>query len=381
MNGRTQATGGMQGPIPIIIIANYADRVGGGEESLLGLVQSLDRGRFAPLVLVPGEGEMASALRDGGIAVEVVPLDTIRPWTLPVVLRHAWLLRKVVRRHQARLVHAQGTRGALYAGLALWRTGIPLIWHVRVVDPDPLVDWVLLRRSAAVIANSQATAARFAHPQGCPHKVQVIYNGIDPVRYTRRTVPVPPDSLRIPSGHPVVTFAGRLEHGKGPDLYIEAAVLIHQKRTEVYFLVVGDGPLRSVVHARANEKRLPAVFIGRQADLRIALGVSAVLVVPSRQEAFGRVVIEAMAMGVPVVAARVGGIPEVCIDGRTALLVPVDDPRALADAVLQTLEDHAMTAARVRAAADDVRTRFSLAGHVEQVCRLYQRILTNEGRA
>ena len=174
-----------------------------------------------------------------------------------------------------------------------------------------------------------------------------------------------------------MTFAGRLEHGKGPDLFIEAAGLIHQKRPDVYFLAVGDGPLRSVLHIRANEKRLPAVFVGRQADLRIALGASTVLVVPSRQEAFGRVLIEAMAMGVPVVAARVGGIPEVCTDGHTALLVPAEDPHALADAVVRTLEDRAGTAMRVHAAIEDVRTRFSLADHAKQVCRLYQQVLTN----
>ncbi len=371
----------MNGPIPVLLIANYADRVGGGEESLLGLVRQLDRRRFLPFVLVPGEGELAAAMHACGVAVEVLALGTIRPWTLPAVVRRAWTLRKVVRAHQIGLVHAQGTRGTLYAGLALWRTGIPLVWHVRIVDPDPWVDKILLRWSTAVIVNSRATAARFVRYGASSRKVEVIYNGLDLAQYSRESVPVAQQSFGIPNGHPVVTFAGRLEHGKGPDLFIEAAGLIHRKRPDVYFLVVGDGPLRSVLHAQANEKRLPAVFIGRQADLRIALRASNVLVVPSRQEAFGRVLIEAMAMGVPVVAARVGGIPEVCTDGRTALLVPPEDPRALADAVVRTLEERAETAVRVRTASEDVRTRFSLADHAEQVCRLYQRVLTNEGHA
>ena len=371
----------MNGPIPVLLIANYADRVGGGEESLLGLVRQLDRRRFVTTVLVPGEGELAAALRAGGVAVEVIALGVIRPWTLPAVLRRVWTLRKAVRAHRTRLVHAQGTRGALYAALALWRTGIPLVWHVRVVDPDPWADRVLLRRSTAVIANSQATAARFARYAESSSKVEVIYNGIDLAGYRRGPVPAAPSSFGIPDGHPVVTFAGRLEHGKGPDLFIEAARLIHQKRPDVYFLVVGDGPLRSVLHTRVNEQRLPVVLIGRQADLRVALAVSHVLVAPSRQEAFGRVLIEAMALGVPVVAARVGGIPEVCTDGRTALLVPAEDPRALADAVLRTLENRAATAARVEAAVGDVRARFSIADHAERVCRLYERVLTNEGHA
>jgi glycosyltransferase involved in cell wall biosynthesis len=362
-------------------MANFADRVGGGEESLLALVRQLDRRRFLPVVLVPGEGELAAELRACGVAVEVLTLGAIRPWTLPAVLCRAWILRKMVRAHRIGLVHAQGARGALYAGLALWRTGIPLIWHVRIVDRDPWLDAILLRRSAAVIANSRATAGRFVRHGEASRKVEVIYNGFDFAQYSRESAPTAPSSFGIPDGHPVVTFAGRLEHGKGPDLFIEAAGLIHQKRPDVYFLLAGDGPLRSVLHARANEKRLPAVFVGRQADLRIALGASSVLAVPSRQEAFGRVLIEAMAMGVPVVAARVGGIPEVCADGRTALLVPADDPRALADAVVRTLEERAETATRARAAAGDVRSRFSLADHAAQVGRLYERVLTAEGHA
>lgn len=371
----------MQSVIPILCIANFADRVGGGEESLLGLVGQLDRRRFLPVVLVPGEGELAEELRARGVAVEVLALGVIRPRTLPAVLRRAWMLRRMVRARQIRLVHAQGTRGALYAGLALWRTGIPLIWHVRIVDRDPWLDAMLMRWSTAVIANSRATADRFARYEESPRKVEVIYNGLDFAQYSRESVPAAPSSFGIPGGHPVVTFAGRLEHGKGPDLFIEAAGLIHQKRPDVYFLVVGDGPLRPVLHARANEKRLPAVFVGRQADLRTALGVSSVLAVPSRQEAFGRVLIEAMALGVPVVASRVGGIPEVCTDGRTALLVPAEDPRALADAVVRTLEDRAGTAVRVHAAAEDVRSKFSLADHAGQVCRLYERVLADEGHA
>jgi glycosyltransferase involved in cell wall biosynthesis len=370
----------MNGPIPVLLIANYADRVGGGEESLLGLVRQLDRRRFLPIVLVPGEGELAEALRASGVDVEALPLRSVRPWTLPAVLLQAWRVRNLVRGRWIKLVHAHGTRGALYAGLALWRTGIPLVWHVRIVDRDPWLDHMLLRRSAAVIANSRATAARFARYAEGSRKVEVIYNGVDLARYSRESVPAVPSSFGIPDGHPVVTFAGRLESGKGPDLFIEAAGMIHQKRPDAYFLVVGDGPLRSVLLARANEQRLPAVFIGRQADLRSALVASHVLVVPSRQEAFGRVLIEAMAMGVPVVATRVGGIPEVCSDGRAALLVPAEDPRALADAVVKTLEDRALTDARVRAAVEEVRTRFSLAGHADQVCRLYERLLTGEGR-
>ncbi len=371
----------MHGPIPVMFIANYADRVGGGEESLLGLVQQIDRRRFVPLALVPGDGDMAATLRTCGVAVEVLALGTIRPWTLPTVLCRAWALRKVVRAHQIRLVHAQGTRGALYAGLALWRTGIPLIWHVRVVDRDPWPDRLLMRLATAVVANSRATAARFGEDAHTQKKLRVIYNGVEAGRFAPGVSrPANRGAFGIPEGCPLVVFAGRLEHGKGPDLFIEAAALVHRALPQSYFLLAGAGPMRDALRELVEKKGLPAVFVGRQADLTAVLGVADVVVMPSRQEAFGRVLIEAMAAEVPVVATQVGGIPEVCQHRQTGLLVPPENPTALATAVLETLRDPAAAIQRVRAAAEMVRSRFSLEEHAARVSQLYESLLHADAR-
>src|SRR6185436_20410666 len=100
-----------------------------------------------------------------------------------------------------------------------------------------------------------------------------------------------------------------------------------------------------------------------------------VIAVPSRQEAFGRIIIEAMASGVPVVASAVGGIPEVCADRLTGLLVPPEDPDALAAALAATLGDTTATALRVRAAAEDVALRFDIHMHAERVHAVYDAVL------
>jgi len=186
--------------------------------------------------------------------------------------------------------------------------------------------------------------------------------------------------LGTPTDGLVIGFAGRLEYGKGPDIFLEAALRVHKDFERVTFLFVGNGPMRADLEMRARATGLPAVFAGHQPDLLPVLHLCAVVVVPSRQEAFSRVLIEAMATEIPVVATRVGGIPEVCTDGRTGLLVPPEDPPALAHAIMATLNEPEATKSRVRAAAEDVRSRFSLEAHAGLVSKLYLSLLEQQDR-
>jgi glycosyltransferase involved in cell wall biosynthesis len=366
-------------PQPVLLMANFADRIGGGEESLLGLVRGLDRARFAPHVHVPGEGGMALELRRIGVPIAVRSLPTVRPWTLLAGGRAVRDLRALLSARRIRLVHAHGSRSALYAGLAARRSRIPVIWHVRIVDRDPWLDGLLLRMSSAVVANSAAAAGRFRGRSRATTKVRVVPNGVDLERFSPGAAAGLAKTLAAPAEGPVVVYIGRLERGKGPDLFLEAARVTQRTLPQARFVLVGDGPMRATLEADARAADVRATFVGYQADPRPFLGMAAAVVVPSRQEAFGRVLIEAMAAEVPVVATRVGGIPEVCVDGRTGLLVPPEDPGALARAIVSTLTDPDATRARVRAAVAEVRLRFTLATHVERIQQLYDAVLAPGG--
>ncbi len=367
----------MSSPAPILLIANFANRVGGGEESLLTLIGGLNQHRFVPQAIVPEEGEISCALHKIGVRTTALSLPPVRPWTLIRVLRSLLRLRELIRRCGITLVHAHGNRGALYANLAVLYLHVPVVWHARVVDRDPWLDRILLRLSSAVVANSQATAGRFAAQPRAGEKVHVIYNGVDLDRFR----PGPADTeLRQAYGlrpdGPVITFAGRLEYTKGPDLFLEAAMHVHKQLPWVNFLFAGDGPMRAELEARVKAAGIPVAFVGHQSNMESLLRLCTVAVMPSRQEAFGRILIEAMATGIPVIATKVGGIPEVCQDGRTALLVPPEDSQALAGAIMASLTDIEGVRLRVSAAAEDVRRRFTLESHVELVCQLYAHILS-----
>src|SRR5262245_51865484 len=138
-------------PARVLMLANFADRVGGGEENVLNLAGSLDRRRWAVRVTVPGEGEMASACAALGVPCSVLPLPSVRPWTVLRMAGAVRRLRALVAGSQISLVHAHGSRGALYAGLAARRL-CPVVWHARIVDPDPWLDPILVRLVAAIIA-------------------------------------------------------------------------------------------------------------------------------------------------------------------------------------------------------------------------------------
>jgi len=363
-------------PPTILLMANFADVMGGGEESLLGLAATLDRRRLRVLASVTAEGEVAARLRALGVPVSVVRLPRVRPWTLGPIVLAAIRLRRLLQRERVTLVHAHGSRGALYAGLATRGLGVPLVWHVRVAEPDPRLDRLLARLAEAIVVNSSATAARLGRLPRAAAKLTVVPNGVDPVRFA----PGPAHAglgraLGLDPAVPVVGYFGRLERGKGVDVLVDAAARLHAKLPATAFLFVGDGPLRDTLMARAAAAGLPARFAGQRDDVAALLRLCAAVVLPSRQEAFGRVLIEAMAVGVPVVASAVGGIPEVCVDGVTGLLVPPEDPDALAVAIALTLTDQAATAARVTAAAADVRARFDLAAHAARVQAVYARVL------
>lgn len=366
-----------RGTITVLYVCNFPDVIGGGEESLLGLVDVLRRTAVKPILVVPGGGEIAEWGRGAGVPVRVLPMPTLKPLPGWRNLRAVRALAALLPDEAVDLVHANGSRAMLYAGVAARRAGVPVIWHVRIADPDPWLDGLLLRLATAVIANSRATAGRFAGP-GAAHKVQVIPNGVDLDRFCPGAPdPVLRQALGIPPAGPVVTYVGRLEHGKGPDVFLEAAGRVHTEVRGTSFLVVGDGPMRPALEAKARVADLPVVFAGRRADLVPILHLTSVLIVPSRQEAFGRVLIEAMAADIPVVATRVGGIPEVVVDGETGLLVPPEDPASLAAALLATLRQPEATRARIRAAAEVVRARFSLTGHAERVAALYARLVSH----
>ncbi len=356
---------------PVLMVSNHAEIVGGGEVSFLTLLEALDRSRWAPVAVVPAEGMVAQRCRTRGIPIHVVPMPPLR-CPGPRLVRSVVSLGRLIRGANAAVVHANGSRAMVYAGLAAKWVGRPVVWHVRVADSDGWLDRVLFRLADRVIVNSHAVGRRFAWADPC--KVLCIHNGVDTVRFAPR--PVSNDlrkRLGFAEGEPVVASVGRFVAYKGYGDLLDAAVLVQKIKPDTHWVLVGEGELRSELEARSRALNLGACvhFTGWLDDVRDVLALCDVFVLPSRGEHFGRVLIEAMAMGKPVVATDEGGVPEIVRHGETGLLVPSGLPAALARAILTILDDPAYAESLGAAGRERVEREFSLSRHVAQVERLY----------
>jgi glycosyltransferase involved in cell wall biosynthesis len=217
-----------------------------------------------------------------------------------------------------------------------------------------------------------------------PSKITVLYNGIDLDRFS-----APAESraairrrLGLPEDHGIVTSVGQLIDSKGIDYLIEAASALGEMpdrpgRPPTTWLVVGDGDRREALMSKAQGLGLGERmrFLGKRDDVQAILAASDVFVFPSVwDEALGYVLLEAMAMGVPIVASRVGGIPEVIRDGENGLLVPPRDVGAMTQAIARLLDDPVGRETIGRQGRRTVEERFSIASMVNATAAVYAEV-------
>jgi glycosyltransferase involved in cell wall biosynthesis len=217
-----------------------------------------------------------------------------------------------------------------------------------------------------------------------PGRISVIYQGIDLDKFARdrKDTRDLKSALGIRSEDPVIGMAGRLEPVKGSMFFIEAASEISKKFPEARFIVAGEGSLRIAMENRSRELGLSQkiIFTGWIEDMREVLPVFDVMVMPSLNEAVGMALIEAQAQEVPVVATKVGGIPEVVIDNKTGILVPPSDPAGMAGAVCGLLADKKRRAEMGEAGRMWVYDKFNAEAMADKTSALYMEILHKKRR-
>jgi glycosyltransferase involved in cell wall biosynthesis len=371
-----------------ILLLDHVSEISGAQASLLALLSALDRAAFRPVVVLPSAGPLADALTEMGVAVRFAPLVRLKRTRDPLALaRTAWRIgaaRRAVARVMlqtgARLIHANSTAAALQTPRL---RGVPVVWHCRdLVRLGPLAR-ILRARSAAVVAISRAVGDHLAHELGDARKVRVIYNGVDTARFCAG----PADArLRAQLGagpeHLLVGMVAQLVPWKGQRIFLQAAARAAQRAPHARFAVIGadlfgDHPkyergLRDLSRALGIAPRV--VFAGQRTDVPEVMRALDVVVQPSAPEPFGRAVAEAMSTARPVIAVDEAGPAEIVVDGVSGVLVPRDDPEAVAEAVVALGEDPERAARMGAAARERIIACFSLQAHARAVEALYREL-------
>ncbi len=357
----------------VIVVSNHGDIVGGGEISLLTLLKGLNRSRWDPVVVVPSDGDVARRCRALGIPTHVIPLPSLR---LPgsAVFRSIAALRRLARDTHAMLFHANGSRALFYAGLAGRLTNRPVVWHLRLWRPDPLLDWLLARLATRTIATSEAVRTRLQRWPEAHRRCSVVPNGIDVEAFTSSRDPGKlRETLGVPSTVQLIGTVGRLVPFKGHRYLLEAMARLRERSPAIHLLIVGEGPERETLEQAVRDLGIAGAvkFLGHRTDVADLLALMEVFVLPSEAEDFGRVLLEAMVMGRPIVATASGGVPEIVLANKTGLLVPPADPAGLAGAVSTLLGDPDRAQAFGQAGRRRVEEHYHLRQHAELVEAVY----------
>ena len=287
------------------------------------------------------------------------------------------------------LVHTHGYKADILGTVAAWLAGVPCVATVHLHTCDTawvrlyrLLDLWVLRRLPCVITVSHHLRRELIDAGLHPTRVVPVHNAIDLDAFAARArVPLPPD-LRGDRDGPIITCIARLTPQKGHADLLAAAPAVLARWPTAHFWLVGEGFLRPELEAQAVRLGVaPAVhFLGYRDDVPLLMAVSDVVVLPSRREGFGIVLLEALALSKPVVATAVGGVPEVIRDGETGWLVPPAQPQALGRAIIEVLDDRERAMHVAAAGQVDVRQRFSVEVMARQTAEVYTQVLGNWSR-
>ena len=378
----------------------------GADIALLQLISNLDRNRFRATVIVPYDGPLVARLRSIGTEVIVYtdlpvlrrrymnPRGLLR-LSISSVRSAQWLLGFIRRRNIA-LVQSNTLAVLISGGIAARLARRPHIWHVHEILTHPRIVAIVLATlssalSTLVVANSRATANHYRRTRiAGSTPIRVVPNGVDENRVRRDPEARDPGAAlrgRVGSGSRDVVFTliGRVNRLKGHSVFLDAAErLIAGGIDNAFFLMVGDSfvglkHLSDAVDTRiqASDKlRGRVIRLPHVADVAQVYAASDAVVVPSTEpESFGLVAAEAMAAGLPVIASRIGALPEVVEDQSTGILVDPGRAASLSAAMEDLGSSPARRAAMGRAGRDRFEKSFRVERYVKEFSKAYDEII------
>lgn len=361
---------------------------GGGERYLELLCDRLDRARYRALLICPEAGPFVGRMKERGVETHLVHLA---PLFNPVAL---WRLTRLLVRERVTILQTHGARANFYGRIAGRLAGVPVIIstvHNSLKDYEvrPFKRWLymyLLRLTLPLVHRiiCVSDANRRDLIEECPAvaaKTQTVYNGVDPSAF-----PSQPDRQTVrqelgTTQGPVLVTIGRLTDQKGHRYLLQALPRLLETWPQLCCVFVGEGELRDALYDMAIDLGVEQAcrFVGVREDIADILAAADLFVLPSLSEGFPFVLLEALAMGRPVVASRVNGVPELIEDHKTGLLVPARDPQALAAAIREVLRDPTAASKMGADGRAVVRERFTVDRMVANTTAIFDAAMQDAG--
>lgn len=393
-------------PYRILLVENTVRGLGGSYESLFVTAKGLDRQRFEPVVLFFQPNHFAEKLKE--IGVSVLLRSSKHFWETEGYIRSTQKARSRLPRRGV-----VGTaRKHIVSGLRALVGGVPMAWTVYRILQKEKIDilhtnnnlqrdsMVILSGLAAgvpVVAHERQLAKCSAFARFLSRKVRTLICISDVVLdFTQTSGAQPRDRRRIhnaldldsfravkpalPPGPPRIGIVGRIMPKKGQKYFIQAAALIRERFSDTEFYVIGEAT--EAYRDYEEELRALSSSLGLGSSLKWTgylpdpLGIMASLDVivhaAIEPEPFGRVIMESLALGCPVIATRLGGPIEIIEDGVSGFLVSPEDPKAIAQQAIALLEDRTLAAAVKEAALLRAKERFGLESYIRQIETVYE---------
>ena len=354
-------------------------------QALLECRELQKRGHHVALLCRSGSRLEEEARR---VSVKTFPLLR-QTWMYPVAVVHVW---KILRLWEAQIVHAQisGDLSFLVPATRLTSKFVPILLTKRVgsfVNKKDLFHRWLYDHVSFVIAISEIIRKNVLDT--CPidpDRVVKLFDGVDLGRFNLHHVDrqAVRHELRLSERDLVVGMVGRFSPGKGHEEFLQAAKYIHSRFSNVRFLIVAGPSFGEEAYARniyelaepLTQDRI-LIFTGFREDIPEVLAAMDILAFPSHAEAFGDVLIEAMAMELPVVSTNCDGVLDIVVDGETGFQVPPRDGKALAEGLISFIHNVPLRKTFGKAGRKRVEGVFNLRDRMDKMEELYRRALGN----
>lgn len=312
------------------------------------IINHLDRSMFEPMVgCMYHGGELEEWYRSAGIkTVNFRMKGPLNGWLDLLAVKR---IREFIKKEHIDIVHTNLIRADIYGRIAAYICGIPVITTVHNTEEHHTSKWMFesairhIDRKTIALCDTVVTVSEAVKRLLCDlyklpsSRVVVIHNGIadrnpdDIASIDRKSFGISVDDL-------IVCMVARLHRQKGIPELVKAIDIVNKKGFKVAGIVVGDGPLKEDILELISELDARVFLLGFQKDVFPFIKISDIFVLPSLWEGFGLSVIEAMSLSKPVIASRVGGIPEIVEDGITGILCPPGDAEKIADAIITLIK-------------------------------------------